>query len=626
MLTEELIEIFKKTPPFHILNERDIEILVESVAMEYYPRGYKILLQDGPPSDALRLIKKGVIKVYVTSEDDDEIIIDYRSEGEFFGIISVISGDRSRATVQAVEDTICYVIPKDILMKIMERNPTLNEYFLKSYFLHFMDRTYDETRKRFTLFCHGDRSLFTTPVGAIIRREPVTISEDASIWDAARVMTAENIGSLIITNKAGVPVGLITDRDLRERVIARKRDVNEEVRHIMSSSLIRIDANELCFEALLKMIRYNIHHLLVIESGELKGIVSNHDFMLLQGHSPLVLIKEIDEAQQIEVLSTIKSKLFRIISGLLRDGAKAHNLAGLITEITEKIINRVVDFIEKRLGPPPLSYALFVYGDGGRRELTLNPYVKLGVILEDTNNVTTLQHTNKYFEEFVTLLNEQLRKIEYIDTAVLSTEEVRCFTEWKNLLKQWAEDPFHIRPDEDFVDLRVIRGATEWGTGLSEYLLLLLGQHDELMDYYATVTVENRPPLGFLRRFVVDKTGEHKDELNLYTKGLKPIVDSARIFAIEKGISDKSTIKRLTKLSKRFNFEYADDVQKAFEYIYTLLIHEQVQKFESGSIVDDFINPERLGTLEKKTLKEAFQLIANLYDLIEKNYKTERVS
>ncbi len=625
MLTEEIIRFFKGIPPFHLLDDDQLRWLSERVSLEYYPRGHKILTQDGPPSNALRIIKKGVVKVYMRSDNGNDIVIDIRGEGEVFGIISTISGDKSRANIRAEEDVICYAIDRTTLMELLKGNPSLNEYFMKSYFVNFIDRTYDETRRRFSLLCHTDRSLFTTSVGDIVRREPVTIDEHSSIREAAQIMSAENIGSLVVTRK-GIPVGIVTDRDLRNKVVAKDKDVNDPVRLIMSPSLIRMDANEHCFEALLKMIRFNIHHLIVIEGGELKGVVSNHDFLLLQGYSPLVLIREIEEAMNIEQLSMVKDKVHHIVSSLLREGARAHNIAGIITELIEKTVVKTTEHVEKRLGPSPLPYSLFMYGDGARRELSLNPHLKLGVVLEDTNNPEVIHSTEVYFQEFQPLLNEALNRLGITcNMPALISEDIKMFREWKNLFKDWSDDPFLHSPDIDYIDMRSIRGNEEAIERLRQELLTIIKTHYNFMDYIATVTVENRPPLGFLRRFVVDKAGEHKDELNLYQKGILPITYSSVVLALEKNITVQSTLKRLSSLGNRYDFPMAKDLIRAYEYIYTLLIHEQTAKAEGARTVDDFINPENLGNLEKKTLKESFQLIANVYDMIEKSYRTERI-
>ena len=143
MLKDEIIEFLAKIPPFDRLGGDALEELARDIAMEYYPKGVKILTQGGPPNEYLRIVKKGAVKVFRSTKDDEEIVIDFRSEGDLFGLVSVISGERSRASVVAVEDTICYLIGKDKVVRLFQSNPEINEHFMRSFFVNFIDKTYD---------------------------------------------------------------------------------------------------------------------------------------------------------------------------------------------------------------------------------------------------------------------------------------------------------------------------------------------------------------------------------------------------------------------------------------------------------------------------------------------------
>ncbi len=629
MVKEEIIEFLKNVPPFNMVNREDIEMLVESISMEYYPRGYMILRQNGPPSDSLNIIKKGAVRLFVINDEKQEIVIDYRGEGESFGFISMFSGDRSRANIQAIEDTICYLIPRDSLFELIQRNPVVNRYFVKSFFINFIDRTYEETRKRFSLIGKGDRLLYTTTISELIRREPVCVYPHTSIKETAQIMSKNKIGSVVVITDNRIPVGIVTDKDLREKVIARGIDPSEEIQSIMSSPVISIDSSDLCFEALLKMIRYNIHHLTVVEAGELKGVISNHDLMLLQGNSPTVLIKDIQEQQEIEALKKVNTRLIKISSQLLSDGARAFNITALITEIYEKLINKSIELLQKKIGPPTCEYAVFIFDSGGRMELSFTSDIKLGIVLDDTFDIYLIERAENYFTELINQLKSSFFNSGILykngNTGLLNREYIKTKKEWLDYFKEITTDPFRTTPEPGLLEMRCIRGDSSLIEAIRHSLFEQAYNSEDFADYLATVTVENRPPLGFLKRFVVEKTGEHKDMLNLYQKGIRPIIDSARIFSIKHRIKVRPTFKRLKELGERYGFGYADDLNHAINYLYTLLLHEQIISMEQGDIPSEFINPELLGSFEKKTLKESFQLIVNVYDVIEKQYKTERV-
>ena len=125
---------------------------------------------------------------------------------------------------------------------------------------------------------------------------------------------------------------------------------------------------------------------------------------------------------------------------------------------------------------------------------------------------------------------------------------------------------------------------------------------------------------------MVEKSGEHQNELDLFEKGIKPIVDSIRVFSLEKAVPEITTLRRLQYLKERYLFDEAENIGHALEYLFTLAIHHELEQIEGGNTPDDFINPGHLGSLEMKTLKESFQLITRTYEIIEKAYPIERVA
>ena len=627
MLKDEVRIFLSGIHPFNFLSKTEIDNLLEGITLEFFPRGIKILQQDGPPSENLYVIKKGGIKVYLESNEEGETIIDYRGEGEQFGFLSMVSGDRSRANVLAIEDTIAYLIPKANVLRILRESQEANQYFLKSFFINFIDRSYDETRKKYGGACDTERVLFTTKVGELIRREPVCAGPDTTIQQAAAVMVENNISSVVVVENDDLPVGMLTDRDLREKVVARGLAVSNPIRSIMSSTLITIEEDELCFEALLRMMHHKIHHLLVLAKGELRGLVTNHDFMILQGASPTVLVKEIEKTWRLEELRSTSHKLSKAAAVLLREGAKAYNITGFITEIYEKIINRVVDILEKDLGcPPTSSYTLFMSGSGGRRELTFfDQHIKLGIIYEVDQEAGSSGKCLPYFTEFADRFNKSFAACCYIrnDGDYLEIDRIKRMTDWREHLAEWAETPGKYPWAPDYFEMRAIRGEAKPVFELRDQLLECATADNKFVALLAAATIRNRPPLGFFKKFVVEKSGEHKDELNLLEKGITPLVEMVRIFTVEQGRKDISTMKRLHKLKTQNGFEKADEIGQAFDYLLTYLVHHQLQQLEKGMPPVNFINPDSLSDLEKKTIKESFLLIEYLCENIEKKYRAE---
>ncbi len=171
MILDEVVDFLKRVPPFQFLDDDTLRNLAPLASMEFYPDGFTILQQEGPPSEHLSVIKKGGVKVFIKPDTGEEVIIDYRSEGDSFGFFSLVSGDKSRANVVAVDDTIVYLFKKEDILKLLDKNPSFTEYFLKSFFSKYIDKTYLEMRSKSLLYGGGDRMLFTTPVENLPQRK-----------------------------------------------------------------------------------------------------------------------------------------------------------------------------------------------------------------------------------------------------------------------------------------------------------------------------------------------------------------------------------------------------------------------------------------------------------------------
>jgi CBS domain-containing protein len=625
MLKDEIIDFFETVLPFNRLSRQTLGDIVDDITMEYYPMGEQILKKDGPPSEFLGIIKKGGVKVFQISENNEEVVVDLRGEGEHFGILSLLSGDRARNNVVAIEDTICYQVPKKTVLEILKNNPEINEYFLKSFFVNLLDKTYEETRKAYTGGTTGEQLLFSTKIREIVRTEPKTITPDITIQQAALAMAANKISSLVVVDADGVALGMVTDRDFREKVVAVGLDVKQPVKAIMNTPVISIDSEDNCFEALLRMIRHRIHHILVSENGKLKGMLTNHDFMLLQGSSPTILVKEIGQIRTIHELQDTASKFYKAVSSLLRYGARPHNITGLITELMEKIINTVIDIFEQEKGSSPVPYSLFFFGSGGRHELTLSFRVKLGIIYQDASSPEQEQEIGAYFSLLAETVNNSLRTYHLCNHELcLKKEHIQGESAWQDYFKKWGTRAGTGR-DAGFFDMRAIRGEHETINILRQYLITRSHQFRGLMEALAAATIQVKPPLGFFKDFVVEKGGGHKNELDLYDKGIKPLVGCARIYGLEKDIRRRSTLGRLHELNSGNGFKVAEDVAQAFGYLNALLIHNQLRQAEDGMVPDNFINPDILTNLERKTLKESFQLAARLYEEIEGNYWSGKI-
>ena len=630
MILDEVLQFLKSHPPFQFLDERALKEISKGMSQEFYPKDKVILKQDGPPSDSLRIIRQGGVRISVRSGGGEDLVLDLRGEGDSFGVVSLMGKDRQKTTITAIDDTACYLLHREQVYRLLEAHPSFTEYLLQEHFSKYMDRTYREMHNKSLLYGSSDHLLFTTTVGDVAAKAVLTIGADTAIGAAAREMARNHISSVIILDGQGQPAGIVTDRDLREKVVAHARSYDDPVTAIMSSPLVRVDARDYCFEAVLKMIRHNIHHILVVKEGALTGVLTNHDLMLLQGSSPLSFAKDLESQQTIEGLVPLSAKVDRVVGLLLKEGARGSSIARIITELHDRLVRKVLEIAEKRFGRPPVPYCWIVFGSEGRREQAFKTEQDNAVILADGDAEVPDEAVRKYFAEFTAFARDSLLQCGFPlnpkgrnagDPAWCQPLRV-----WKRYLFEWVAvpRPALVANAPAFFDLRPLHGDDKLFEGLRLHFDSILTDRKVFLERLADRAVRNTPPIGFFKSFVVEKSGAHKNELNLRDKGIAPIVDCVRIFALERGIRETSTIERIEALRVQHPIVqgYADEIENAFEFLMLLRIHHRYAHVSEGVPPDNFIDPNRLSHLEKRSLKDAFQLIAKLQDLIVERYQS----
>ena len=629
VVDDEIVEFLARVPAFQSLDDQDLASLASNIEVEYYPRGVVISAQDGPPSEFLQIIASGAVRVSVASADGAETDFDFRSEGDLIGFLSLSGADRMRANVTAAEETVCYLVPREFFKALLDSRPALREFFSRTFLSRYMDRAFSDLRNRSQGADDGERLLLTTPVGSLATREVIAGRSDLTIREAAQIMSRNRVSALVINDAGGIPVGIVTDRDLREMVAAAARDFGEPVALIMSDKLLRADARDSCFEALLSMIRHKVHHILVEDGGRLRGIITNHDLTLLQGNSPLAVAREIESLQEIDGLAATATKINRLVGLLLKHGAKASNVTRVITEINDRLVRRVLELVERQLGPAPLDWCWIVFGSGGRKEQTFKTDQDNAIIFAEPATAEQERLAREWFAPFTERARDALIRcgLPACPANYMASNPQWCqpLSTWKQYFSAWITTPTAeaLLRSVIFFDFRPLRGDAHLAGRLRDHLDAEIGRTPAFLGFMANLLVQNRPPIGFFQHFVVEKNGEHKDELNLKFKAAAPIVDLLRFFSLENGVRETATLERLQALRERHTLvaEYADELEYAFEYITLLRIHTQYGQIAQGLEPDNFINPKNLSSLERKTVREAFQLISRLQDLIIERYR-----
>ena len=458
---------------------------------------------------------------------------------------------------------------------------------------------------------------------SIMNPEVYTCSPQCTLRDVIRDMTTRNISSVIVIDHLKQPVGILTERDIMKRVIAAAGvDLDATpISRVMTSDPITLHPENTIYRALSVLTDNKVKHLPLIEDGKIVGIVTMRQLLKLRYPEPLTLIEGIREAGDVAALKAIKNKLPKMAEERLESGRTAYDIVIMISLINRDIHRRALELAAEGLGVEPVGYCLYLTGSHGRLENLLTPDQDHGMIIADS--AQNYQY-DQYFIDLGVRFSDYLDQIGYVYCPgfLMSSNPLwrKSLSEWKQQVHYWFEK--QVRELGRYVtvlfDASAISGELDLFKELKEYAFKALAQHHEVFRVLHEEEGRHRVPLGLLGRFVTDKQGVHRGQLDVKKSGLIFVVETIRILALQHNIRETGTLKRIGKLVEG-GFIHANDGEY-FESAYQVLLHyalkSQISKASRGEKLDTYIDPRILSPRDKETLRHAFKAVSTLQDLV----------
>ncbi|MFH2122988.1 MAG: DUF294 nucleotidyltransferase-like domain-containing protein [Pseudomonadota bacterium] len=624
------ISFFKGIMPFNTLDDTTLRSIARHCRIDFFPKGTRLLTADFTELTHLYLIQRGGVKAFLEDDNGEVTLKDFRGEGAYIGALAIIRGTPANLNIETVEDTFCFLLPREIFLDLIEKQAAFAHYYLKSFSEKIVTTAYNELRHhKVARRSNEDLYLFSIKVGDLVKSLR-KVGADATIQGAAALMSEFRVGCLLIHDAADDEkiVGIITDRDLRSKVVAAGMDYSRPVTTIMNSPVQSVLSQSLCFDVLLKMMDTGIHHLAVERGGRIIGVITSHDIMLLQGHSPYYLLKEIRGQQQIAGLYPLAQKIPEVIRGLIGEGAKAGNITQMIAILNDHILGRMLTLLEKELGPPPLPYCWLLLGSEGRREQTFKTDQDNAILYADPADEVEQQAAETYFKNFAAKAIDHLVNCGYPlcpgEIMAINPLWRQPLSVWKQYFERWiaAPDPQELLNSTIFFDFRAGFGESTLAEDLRAHLNRGIAGKDVFLFHMARQCMDSRVPLSFFKNFIVEKNGEHKNRLDIKRQGLSPFVNFARVLALKYGVKETNTLARLKALmeGEHIQGELWSAASEAYELQMQQRLVHQLKQIEEGIVPDNHIDPADLSDLERRMLKDAFTVIERLYGVLGQMY------
>ncbi|MEW5762990.1 MAG: DUF294 nucleotidyltransferase-like domain-containing protein [Bacillota bacterium] len=624
---DNVIGILQRVPPFQTLDEEMITRIAPQIELQTFPQGTFVFKQGTPSLKKLFLVVEGLAEVTVAGEQGVPAVVGYRRPGEFFGETVVLTDASYPGSVMAKEDLTCLVIPRDVFENLIHHDGDVAAFFSRI----FLDRMRGLYRELVTEHAgevpgRTESPLFRRRVGELMSRPVITCRPDDPVTGVASLMQEHNISAVVVIDREGQPVGLITERDLVQKLVAERRCRPEDctAREVMNPKLVTIHQDAYLNQALLEVIKHGVKHLAVTDRGMLTGIVSLSDLVRARSTGTFWIASRIETQQSLEGLAEIGREVDGFLSALVAEKASVRDIFALVSELYDALTRRVIQLAEEELaaegwGGPPLPYCFINMGSAGRREQILRTDQDNGIVYADPPPEKQ-QEAAAYFQLLGARIVEGLVRCGFAACkgGVMASNPAWCrpLASWDAVARRWIYrvDPTDIRMLTIFLDFRPVWGDAGLAAALRKRVFKAFRQAGTASALWARDEGQFRVPLSFLGGFITEKAGPHKNEIDLKVAGAVHIVNCVRIFAVAYGIAEPSTFGRLDELVAAgvLARDDAEFIAAAYETIMFFRIRENVRKLARGQKPDNYINPHNLSRREQALLKDAFSVIGRL--------------
>jgi CBS domain-containing protein len=623
------VSFLEKIPPFQFLPASELRSLARVMTLEYFPKDAVILAAGRQASESLYVVQKGAVKLGIRTNVGKELVIDTRTEGEVFGLMSLMGRDVARLDVVAVEDTLCYSIPSEDVQELISRHRDVADYLFRTSVTRYMDRSLNELRAQVNLMGNSEQLLYSLSVGDVVRHRAIVCAESTKIRDAASEVSSGDSGSLFVVDAEGRAMGVVTDRDFAQKVVAGGIPVDQPIARIMSTPVIAVESSERIFQALLAMLSRNIHHVLVTEEGMPKGVLTSHDLMLLQGKSPLSLARHLEQQHSLDDLAVAQKRIADLLPLLMREGARASHITRVVAELNDRLTAKIMELAQAKLGAPPVTYCWVVLGSEGRREQTFKTDQDNVLIYTDPPDDNRAR-ARDYFEALAAFAQEALERCGYPPCPggwMASNPQWRLpLSSWLHHFEHWIDEAEYHSVEDALIllDMRPVAGDFSLFEQLASDVAERIKSAAFFKSILALITIGRKPPMGFFRTLVVERSGEHKEQLDIKEGGTGPIVDAARLFAVDAGVTHTNTVDRLAALraANYMDEKLLNDMLESFEFLTLLRLENQMQQAREGQPLTNYVSPRKLSQLQKSLLKEAFHTVARVQSMIDGKFRT----
>lgn len=604
---QSIIDFLAQTLPFNALKMNELSAAAANLQIYYHRKGECFSRQK---SGGLRILRSGAVDL----RDDNNKLLDRLGEGESFHIGHLNAAQASGVVAAVIEDCLIYLLPDTDYTALRENNREFDRYF----------HSQRSRRLRRAARYEPEPHVMTQVVGSVMSTELLAVKPDDSVQEMARLMSERRVSSAFVMADSKL-LGIVTDRDLRVRVVAEGLSPQTRVRDIMTPDPMCMDERASLFEVQLTMTQQGYHHLPIEHNGELKGMVTTSDLMLARQDDPVYLVQHISRQANVEGIKELLKGISALAARWVSAGIRAREVSRLLTAISDAVTVRLLQLAQDCFGAPPVSYCWLGFGSQGRQEQLLGADQDNGLVIDDSAQP---EHRD-YFDRLARFVCDGLDACGYPycngNVMAMNPRWCQSLARWQDEVLSWTRTPtpdavMHV---SIFFDIRAVHGEVQLCHKLQQGMLELASRNTIFLAALAANALANPAPLGIFRRFVVDRDGQHRDSLDLKKHGVMSITDIVRLHALKHKVSAANTDERLRALEHVGALAKVDarNLADALHCLQRLRLQNHVDQQIRNEALSNFIRPRSLSKMAREQLRDAFSIIHDAQSALRLNFR-----
>jgi len=611
--------------PFNQMKPEHLQFLSDRLQETTFPGGAIITGPDAGIPDKLFIIKQGRVRGFTRQDAANDAGIWELVSGEAFPIGALLSQRPVHTWHKAMEETHCYELAQDDFATLMAESSIFNDFCTRR-LANLLEQAVGNIQAHTASTISHDNSL-NTSLRNLLAPNPISCSPDTPVRQALEKVEAAQRRSIAVLNDNGLPIGILTLRDVMVRITLAERSIDTPIGEVMTPVSHCFSPDDFAADAAFYMAEQGLGHVCVTEHGRFVGLLSERDLFSLQRIGLGNLSRAIQRSRDLNSLKQSSRDIIAFTDQMLAQGASVSQLMRLITTLNDLMTRQVIQLCENESGSPAIPFTWLSFGSEGRMEQTLKTDQDNGILFECEADDT--ESVRRQLLPLAARINAALNEIGFplCPGNIMASNPECCLSkqEWQARFRRWINSttPENLLNASIFFDFRSLHGADKPVQALRAWLNEEVARNSLFRRQMADNALRIRPPLGLFGDLVTRRNEHNADAIDLKLHGITPFVDAARIIALANKINVTNTIDRLREAArlKAINQDAAESWIDAYQYIQLMRMQNHRQQMHDNAPINNWLDTAKLNDLERRILKETFRQARKLQSRLSLDYQ-----